>query len=41
MVGFACSRNVKSLVGELSFDLHVRDAAESERLMSGAEAQED
>nr|XP_001400829.2 hypothetical protein ANI_1_1198124 [Aspergillus niger CBS 513.88] len=34
-------RNVKSLVGELSFDLHVRDAAESQRLMSGPETQED
>ncbi|RDH38219.1 hypothetical protein BDQ94DRAFT_156886 [Aspergillus welwitschiae] len=33
--------NVKSLVGELSFDLHVRDAAESQRLMSGAEMPED
>lgn len=41
MFDFAHSRNVKSLVGELSFDLHVRDAAESQRLMSGPETQED
>lgn len=30
---FACYRNVKSLVGELSFDLHVRDGGEMQRLM--------
>ncbi|GKZ29492.1 hypothetical protein AbraIFM66950_005192 [Aspergillus brasiliensis] len=34
-------RNVKSLVGELSFDFHVQNAAESQRLMTETEVQED
>ena len=31
--GISCYRNVKSLVGELSFDLSVRDGGEMQRLM--------
>ncbi|GKZ23185.1 hypothetical protein AbraIFM66951_000727 [Aspergillus brasiliensis] len=34
-------RNVKSLVGELSFDFHVQNTAESQRLMAETEVQED
>ncbi|PWY93874.1 hypothetical protein BO94DRAFT_612428 [Aspergillus sclerotioniger CBS 115572] len=34
-------RNVKSLVGELSFDFHIQHAAESQRLMSEANTQDD
>ncbi|PYI11948.1 hypothetical protein BO78DRAFT_331869 [Aspergillus sclerotiicarbonarius CBS 121057] len=34
-------RSVKSLVGELSFDFHIQHAAESQRLMSEANTQDD